>query len=132
MQVSGLWPFATFRENACQCCGELANRPLLRLNDRHRDVVKTTIAIEFPTPEAALEWWDVQADAGLMPDDTEPYEADGLDMGSRARPGEFVIRDISERDEQRSLRRLVAAREEAAVTGGEKARAKVRRVRSVD
>ena len=72
--------------------------------------MKTSLLIEFPTPEAALEWWDLQVAAGLMPDDSEPFAADAIDMGGRARPGHYVIRDTGQRREQSSLRRLVEAR----------------------
>jgi hypothetical protein len=85
------------------------------------------LVVEFPNPEAALEWAEIAEDT--IAGDVEFFEADALDFGGRAESGTFILRRRGDRPEGHSLRALVEAREEAAQAGGEAARRKVRKAR---
>ncbi len=72
--------------------------------------MKTTVIVEFPTPESALEWWDTLADSELVPAGAEPVQPGPLDDG-RVSPGQFLVRDTADRPDQQTLRHLVADRD---------------------
>lgn len=79
------------------------------------------IITEFPTPEAALAWFDEVKANGHWPERADAFEADALDLG-RAAMGDYIVRNRNERPEHTSLRSLVAARAAAFAERGKEAR----------
>lgn len=86
------------------------------------------MVIEFPNPEAMLEFWD-ETVGGLERGDL--FEADALDLDGRAPSRTYIARDKDQRPALTSLRTLVNQRDAAAKRGGQIARDKVKKVRDV-
>jgi hypothetical protein len=67
------------------------------------------IVIAFPDRAAALAWFEIAAADGYLPPGTDLYKADALDMGGRADPRTYLVREKGERPRTHAVRNLVDA-----------------------
>ena len=66
------------------------------------------IIISFDSPEEALEWFDTARALGAVPDNTDLYRADALDLGGRTDPRTYLIRRFGDRPSWYRLRKATA------------------------
>jgi hypothetical protein len=62
-----------------------------------RGARKVKVVVEFPTEQAALDWFTQIQEAGAVPEDVDLHEADGLDMPHGGGSGTYLVKRVGDR-----------------------------------
>ncbi|WP_285783195.1 hypothetical protein [Microbispora sp. NBRC 16548] len=84
------------------------------MSKQSRQPSRTRVLIEFPSPQAAVEWFDAAAAVGAVPAGSDLFRADDLDVARGVPRGVYLVRKTADRPEAMALRGILDARRERA------------------